>query len=151
MSLPALNIANRQRRQPAHLKLWRKFAELALPQCLAACKSDDAPLRHLQEIDIVFVSDRTIARIHGEFLNDPTPTDVITFHHGETIISLDAARRQCEQNGLSYEHEAALYIIHGLLHLAGWDDHEAAEADTMHALQDRILAEAIGVQPSGCP
>lgn len=139
----ALNITNRQRRQRAHLKMWRGIAERALPACLAACKMDDAPLRHLHEIDIVFVSDRTIARVHGEFLQDPTPTDVITFHHGEIIISLDTAQRQCLHHGLSYEHESALYIVHGLLHLAGWDDHDAAEAEAMHALQNRILANVI--------
>jgi probable rRNA maturation factor len=81
--------------------------------------------------------------VHADFLDDPTPTDVITFHHGEILISLDTAARQAAEYRLPYEHEAALYIIHGLLHLGGWDDHNPTEAADMKTLQERILKEAL--------
>ncbi len=98
----------------------------------------------LKEIEISFVSDKAIARVHGEFLNDPTPTDVITFPHGEIIISLDTAHRQAAEHHETYEREVALYIIHGLLHLAGWDDHGESERLEMHSRQLKILTESFG-------
>ncbi|CAN5821816.1 hypothetical protein BH11VER1_BH11VER1_35220 [soil metagenome] len=140
---PRLSFYNRQRRQRSSLKLWRKIAERALPDCLAAAKSDQSPLKQLEEVEITFVTDRVIARVHADFLADPTPTDVITFHHGEILISLDTAARQSAEYGQPYEHEAALYIIHGLLHLGDWDDHDPAEAAEMKTLQERILMTAL--------
>lgn len=134
-----LHLYNHQRRQPSRLKLWRQAAICALPHCIAAAKSNEAALLSLKEIEISFVSDKAIARVHGEFLGDPTPTDVITFPHGEIIISLDTAQRQAAEHHETYEREVALYIIHGLLHLAGWEDREASEAAQMKILQERIL------------
>jgi probable rRNA maturation factor len=138
---PRLRLYNHQRTQPAHLKLWRDSARRALPLCLAAAKKRDSDLAELEEIEVSFVSDEDIARVHAEFLNDATPTDIITFPHGEILISLDTAARQAADHGETYEREAALYLIHGLLHLAGWDDHEPTERDEMHRLQARILEE----------
>lgn len=89
----------------------------------------------------MLVSDRVIARIHQNFMNDPSPTDVITFHHGEVIVSLETAKRQAEEFGETYEREVARYMIHGLLHLAGWEDHDAEERQEMHRHQEAILAE----------
>lgn len=140
---PRLSLYNRQRRQRSFIKLWREIAHRALPLCLAAAKEATAPLKQLEEIEIVFVSDRVISRVHADFLDDPTPTDVITFQHGEILISLDTAARQSVQYGQSYEHEAALYIIHGLLHLGGWDDHDPQEAAEMKIVQERILKEGL--------
>ncbi len=141
-----LHLYNHQRRQPSRLKLWRQVATRALPQCLATAKSSEAVLLSLKEIEISFVSDPAIARVHGEFLDDPTPTDVITFPHGEIIISLDTAQRQALEHGETYEREVALYIIHGLLHLGGWDDHVESERNVMHALQMKILIDSIAAK-----
>ncbi|MEZ0386318.1 MAG: rRNA maturation RNase YbeY, partial [Verrucomicrobium sp.] len=112
--------------------------------CREAAQGESAPLLELDEIDFVLVSDRTIAQVHGDFLNDPTPTDVITFHHGEILISLDTAVRQAAENGETYEREVARYMIHGLLHLAGWNDYEPAERTAMHEVQERILDSVWG-------
>ena len=139
-----LHLFNHQRRQPSRLKLWRQVATRALPHCMAAARSGEAALLSLKEIEISFVSDKAIARVHGEFLNDPTPTDVITFPHGEIIISLDTAHRQAAEHHETYEREVALYIIHGLLHLAGWDDHGESERLEMHSRQLKILTESFG-------
>ena len=141
-----LQLYNHQRRQPSRLRLWRQIAHRALPHCVAAAKSGEAALLSLKEIEISFVSDNAIARVHGEFLDDPAPTDVITFPHGEIIISLDTAQHQAVEHGETYEREVALYIIHGLLHLAGWDDHEESERNAMHAQQMKILTASIEVK-----
>lgn len=134
-----LHLFNHQRRQPSRLNLWRQLATRALPLCLAAAKSSGAALLSLKEIEISFVSDKAIARVHGEFLDDPTPTDVVTFPHGEIIISLDTAQRQAAEHHETYEHEVGLYIIHGLLHLADWNDIDPADRAAMRIKQAVIL------------
>lgn len=143
MLLPKLRIYNRQKSHPISLPWLRKVGKAALPGCLAAIKSPEAPLPCLAEIEVTIVDDDDIARVHGDFLDDPTPTDVITFHHGEILISADTAERQGREHGQSVDHEVALYLVHGLMHLAGWDDHEAAEAREMARRQEGILQAAL--------
>lgn len=94
-------------------------------------------------LEFAIVDDPTISRVHGEFLNDPTPTDVITFHHGEVLISADTASRQAKAHGQAFERELLLYAIHGLLHLHGHEDHTPAGAAAMQALQESILAQIL--------
>ena len=143
MPLPKLRIHNRQKAHAIPLPWLRRIGKAALPGCLAVLKSPDAPLVSLPEIEITIVDDEDIARVHGDFLDDPTPTDVITFHHGEILISADTAQRQGLDHGKSVDHEIALYLIHGLMHLAGWDDHDADEAREMAQRQESILREAM--------
>lgn len=140
--IPRLSLYNHQNRQEAPLERWQEVAERALPLCLAAAKGEGNDLQDLEEVEVSFVSDDDISRVHAEFLDDPTPTDVITFPHGEILISLDTATQQAVENGETYEREAALYLVHGLLHLAGWNDHEATEREEMHRLQAKILDQA---------
>ncbi|MGV3658801.1 MAG: rRNA maturation RNase YbeY [Prosthecobacter sp.] len=142
-SLPKLRIYNRQKAHAVSLPWLRRVGKAALPACLDALKSPEAPLPSLPEIEITLVNDEDIARVHGDFLDDPTPTDVITFHHGEILISADTALRQGAENGQSFDHEVALYLVHGLMHLAGWDDHEEEEAREMARRQESILRAAL--------
>ncbi|MBE2285839.1 MAG: rRNA maturation RNase YbeY [Prosthecobacter sp.] len=143
MPLPKLRIYNRQKEHSISLPWLRRIGKKAHPACLAAAKSPESPLGSLPEIEITIVDDADIARVHGDFLDDPTPTDVITFHHGEILISADTAERQGREHGQPFDHEIALYLVHGLLHLAGWDDHELAEAREMAKRQEAILREAL--------
>ena len=141
---PALYLYSHTDRHPLFLEKWQAVAEAALPLCLEAAKSPDAPLCELEEVEISFVTDESIAIVHGDFMDDPTPTDVITFHHGEIVISLDTAQRQAVEHGEAYERETALYVIHGLLHLAGWEDDEPEKREAMHAVQARVLERCWG-------
>jgi rRNA maturation RNase YbeY len=95
-------------------------------------------------LEVNLISDEEISRVHADFLDDPSATDVITFEHGELLISVDTAERQAAENGLTVAEEVWLYAIHGLLHLGGWDDHEPLEAAEMAALQQQLLAEVKG-------
>lgn len=143
---PKVTIHNRQKRLRPDLPWLRKVAARALPCCLAEQKTADGQpplLCALEEVDILIVSDPEIGVVHGEFLGDPTPTDVITFHHGEILVSADTAERQSAEFGQSWLMELALYMVHGLLHLAGWDDHDPEEAARMSEIQQRILAESV--------
>jgi probable rRNA maturation factor len=142
-ALPKLVLFNRQKSQPVPLPWLRRIATNALPACLAAAKTrEDSVLADLPEVEITYVSDAEIARVHGEFLDDATPTDVITFHHGEILISAETAARQALDHGQTLDHELALYLVHGLLHLAGWHDEDDQEAAEMARTQEAILQQA---------
>jgi probable rRNA maturation factor len=133
---------------PAELLRLEQIGLLALPACLDAARPTDNVLCNLSEIEITLMSDSEIASVHGEFLDDPTPTDVITFHHGEILISVETATRQAASHGLSTQDETALYLIHGLLHLAGWDDHNPDSAAAMASLQQNILNQTLKELPT---
>ena len=117
---------------------------LAMPLCLAQPAERGGVLSELDEVEVNLVTDELIAQVHDEFMNDPSPTDVITFHHGEIFISLDTAERECVKYGHSFEQEVLLYLIHGLLHLNGHDDKTPLERDAMKKLQEQILKEVWG-------
>lgn len=111
-----------------------------MPRCLDASKPGGV-LAELDEIEVNLVDDATIARVHAEFLGDDSPTDVITFHHGEILLSVETACRQALELRTSKGKELALYLIHGLLHLAGYDDHEPDQRREMHKIQEIILED----------
>ncbi|MGC6427436.1 MAG: rRNA maturation RNase YbeY [Akkermansiaceae bacterium] len=94
-----------------------------------------------KNLEISILDDEEMARIHGEFLNDPSPTDVMSFHHGELLISAQVASRQALEFASSPDREIALYGIHGMLHLAGYDDRTHEEAVIMGKRQEELLYE----------
>ncbi|MEY2550536.1 MAG: putative rRNA maturation factor [Verrucomicrobiota bacterium] len=97
-------------------------------------------LAEIAEVNVILVSDKRIAEIHRRFLSEPGPTDVITFQHGEIVISAETAARQARQFGTTLDHELRLYLVHGLLHLHGFDDKTAAGAAEMKRRQERVVA-----------
>lgn len=123
---------------------------------LAQCGADCLRLvedRHLervsipQEVSVVLLDDEEIARVHAEFMDDPSPTDVISFPygpHGEILISAETAARQAREYGKSFEEELALYVVHGTLHLCGYEDVSESGRREMAALQERLVAETFG-------
>ncbi len=147
--IPKVKIYQRQKAQNCDLKWLRLAIANAVPLCLQHVKGEDAPLASLPEVEASIVSDADIAQVHADFLDDPTPTDVITFHHGEIIVSADTAAREGPTHGLSFDHELCLYLIHGLMHLAGWDDHEPEEAAEMKRRQEAVLAAVVEASKLG--
>jgi probable rRNA maturation factor len=81
-----------------------------------------------------------MARVHGEFLNDDSDTDVITFQHGEILVCPEVARRQARQHDRTTGEEVALYAIHGILHLLGFDHEKKTGAAHMERMQEKLLA-----------
>ena len=142
---PELVWINRQRAvRPKQLRLAdvRTAVERAWPEVVEAeCRG--SVLRRLPEICFVLVSDARIAALHGEFLNDAAPTDVITFLHGEIVMSAETALRESRRRGLALPEEIARYALHGLLHLAGWSDADPGAAAAMHDMQEKILRRAL--------
>ena len=139
MPPPSVSVYAHEEAPSLPVEWLEKIAVTAMPHVLGHATSEDAPLKSLNEIEVTLISDEDIARVHAEFLDDPTPTDVITFHHGEILISFDTAARQAVDHNQTRDHELALYLIHGLMHLAGWDDHEPDEAQEMARLQGAVL------------
>jgi probable rRNA maturation factor len=119
------------------------FAECALPACLKLPGRKREVVSRLDEVSVVLVSDRRIADLHRRFLNERGPTDVITFQHGEIVISAETAQRQARAFRTSLEHELRIYIAHGLLHLRGYDDKTPAGAAEMKRLQEKLVASLL--------
>lgn len=112
---------------------------VAMPLCLAQRAESGGVLETLSEVEVNLVSDEVIAAVHDDFMGDPTPTDVITFHHGEIFISVDTAEREGGAYGHSVEKETLLYLIHGLLHLNGHEDKLPGQREAMTKIQEGIL------------
>ena len=122
------------------LAALRDFAKNALDACLDLRQRKSSRLADLSEVNVILVSDKSIAKIHKEFMNEPGPTDVITFQHGEIVISAQTAKRQARRFGSTLGHELRLYIVHGLLHLHGFDDKTAVGAAEMRRVQEKLVA-----------
>jgi probable rRNA maturation factor len=137
-----IRVRNLQRIVPINAAALEKFAGKALPLCLALHKTKTTDLTRLREISVMIVSDRRIASLHRQFLNESGPTDVITFSHGEIFIGAETARRHAREFGNPLTHELRLYVIHGLLHLHGFDDSDRVAARKMEKAQGGILKRA---------
>ena len=93
-------------------------------------------------VSLLLTDDEEIARLHGEFLDDPTPTDVMSFEldgEAEIVVSVETARRTARASGASMRAEVALYIVHGLLHTCGYDDHDDDDRRRMREAEQVIL------------
>ncbi len=99
--------------------------------------------------------DATVWELNRTYLGHDYPTDVITFdyreppaggrrHLGDIVISWDTARRQAAEYGHDPETEVALLAVHGVLHLAGWNDAEEDQRAAMHRRAEEIVASARG-------
>ncbi len=137
-----ITVRSLQRRHRLELARLRAFAERAHASCLQLRRNGATPLMTLPEIHVTLVSDRRMSALHQQFMNIAGSTDVLTFEHGEIIISVETAAANAEQFHTSTDHEVRLYLVHGLLHLHGYDDTTAARAKRMHHVQERILAAA---------
>jgi probable rRNA maturation factor len=102
------------------------------------------------EISLAFVDDATIHRLNMRYLQHDEPTDVLSFPlsepnasrlSGELVIGAEVALAQATARGHDVQAELALYVIHGLLHLCGHDDHEEAEAAAMRERERHYLGQ----------
>ena len=139
MKVPKINVQNLQRKITVNVAELEKFAINAAQHALQLHQRRQTELRKLSEIFICLISDRRMALLHRKFLGRPEPTDVLTFQHGEIFISVDTARRHARAFKDSLIREFKLYIVHGLLHLHGFDDQTPSQAQKMKAAQERIL------------
>jgi len=101
------------------------------------------------DVHVTLVDDPTIRRLNARHLGVRRPTDVLAFNLegpgpsallGEVIVSVDTARRQARRLRVSLALEMDLLVVHGLLHLAGYDDADPAGARVMHEREREILS-----------
>ena len=91
------------------------------------------------DLSIVFVGEKRMRTLNREYLGHDYATDVITFKHGEIIICPAAAARNAKRFGNSVEWEMMLYVVHGILHLCGYDDHKPADIQRMRKKEKEVL------------
>ncbi len=113
------------------------------------------------EVSVSFVTDDTIAELNQKYRNKIGPTDVLSFECdgvdddlsamtlaqdpvyelGDVIIAPDVASRQTREFGTTFEEEVSLLLVHGLLHLCGYDHIEDDEAEVMEKREAEILED----------
>lgn len=94
------------------------------------------------ELSVTIVGDRTIRRINREYLAKDRPTNVISFSLregdfggitpgalGDVIISADTAAREAEEGGQLFYERLVFLLLHGILHLCGYDHERSGEAE----------------------
>ncbi len=143
MTVPEVLVRNLQRKISVNVAELEKFAGNAAHHSLQLYQRQRTDLRKLSEIFIWLISDRRMTLLHRQFLGQSRPTDVVTFQHGEIFISVDTAQRHARAFGNSLLRELKLYIVHGFLHLHGFDDQTPAEARKMKTAQEKILRCAL--------
>jgi probable rRNA maturation factor len=104
-------------------------------------------------VGVAVVDDMAIAKLHAEFLNDPDPTDVLSFVlersqkvlEGEVVVSADTAKACAPRYRCTADDELLRYVIHGTLHLVGYDDMTPKDRTVMRREEKKHLAKS---QPS---
>ena len=139
-SRPKISVRNLQRKIAVERDALESFAHDALTLCLS---EKSACLTSLSEISVLLVSERKMSELHRRFMHISGPTDVITFQHGEICISVETAQRQARMYRTSLVHELRLYLVHGLLHLHGFEDRDPVARRRMQALQEKIMRRAM--------
>jgi probable rRNA maturation factor len=97
-------------------------------------------------LSVAFLEDPALANLHARFMGDPSATDVITFAGdaannlaGEICVSVDAAARHARKTGARLSDEITLYLVHGWLHLAGYDDRGPSAKRAMRRAEARAM------------
>jgi probable rRNA maturation factor len=134
-----IEVVNRQRQMPIDCERWRAFAANALK----VAPAEDAG------VTVAFVSDRAMRELNFRWRGKRGTTDVLSFPAGQDefekvdgstlgdiVISVEQAARQAGEHGLSFELEVAQLILHGVLHLCGYD-HETDRGE-MNRLELRL-------------
>ena len=103
----------------------------------------------VEAVEVVLLDRATMAQVHGDFLGDDTVTDVITFPYGEILVCPSVAQDAALVNGLTVHNEVLLYALHGVLHLAGYDDLKPADAAEMAQVQEELLKQVLGPADGG--
>ena len=135
-------IKNRQNRTPTDLRLIKRIVKKTLEEL--ALKNP--------EISILLLDDHQIQELNRDYLRRNRPTDVIAFPMrdaafpevqpqllGGVVVSLETAARQARENNISLYEELMLLLIHGILHLLGYDHERSLRgAQRMRALERRL-------------
>ncbi|MES2273662.1 MAG: rRNA maturation RNase YbeY [Chlamydiota bacterium] len=136
-----IHIFNQQKDLPLEKRAVRLLVRSTLAFLGASC----------EEVTIYFITEKKIADLHLQFFQDPSPTDCISFpidskYLGEVFVCPNVAIRYAKKRKLDPYQETALYIIHGLLHLLGYDDLEEALRRTMRKKEKSCMRHLDGLK-----
>lgn len=135
---------------------WQGFDELEprIAQVLArAAAVSGIALAAAAEVSVLLCDDATITTLNGTWRGKTKPTNVLSFPTpsplplsekpllGDIVVAFETTRREAEEEGKTLGDHLSHLLVHGFLHLTGHDHETAAEADTMEALETRILAD----------
>lgn len=132
--------------RPSRVFLTRAFLNRALRQVSTELKrarlnkSARERLKSAKAVSVVFVSTGEIQRLNREFRKKDRPTDILSFEPtehrslGELVIAMDVIRRQAKEHGLTMNQELGYMVLHGVLHLLGYD-----HGRKMFSVQDSIF------------
>ncbi len=137
-----IEVTNEQSRVP--------IDEPSLRAAVSAVLADAFPVHPVRgSVSIAVVDDPTIHDLNRRFLGHDYPTDVLSFLleesgnliEGEIIVSADTAETAAARYGWPAENELLLYVIHGALHLVGYDDQSPEDAALMRTQEAKYLAK----------
>lgn len=113
------------------------------------------------ELSVVLCDDAFIHPLNLQYRGKDKPTDVLSFSQregeeadeddpvlGDVVISLETAATQAAERGHGLDHEARVLLVHGVLHLLGYDHEQDDEAEEMEALERDLLAELAALPPA---
>ncbi len=112
------------------------------------------------EISLAFVDNATSRRLNQQYLDHDEPTDVLSFPlsqrgakklAGELVLGVEVALEQAQERGHDVQAELALYVIHGLLHLCGYDDKKPESAKEIRQRERHYLGELGLPDIAPCP
>ncbi len=135
-------------------KIPQSFVEKKIDQILSTFSKSEC------ELSITFVSDKEIQDLNKQWRDKDSPTDILSFVQsdnvedfdfwpemeenqilGDMVISISAIERNCENFNVSFDEEVERILIHGVLHLLGYDHKTNDKTEPMLILQEKILSE----------
>jgi probable rRNA maturation factor len=131
-----------------------RFAAQVLQETVSLQRGDLPPGAGTLYLSLVLTDDETIARLNRVYRGVDAPTDVLSFPQldpaaaapegapamlGDIVVSLPRAAKQAEEYGHSYRRELGFLLVHGLLHLLGYDHENPADAALMEERQEAIM------------
>ncbi len=137
-----IEVVNRQRKISVNIRFWQQFATLAVTKVVET---------EGKFLTLAFVSDRKMRELNNRFRGKNLTTDVLSFpfeaeefetdedNLGDIVISVEQAEKQAAENNLVFEAEIKQLILHGILHLCGYD-HETDHGE-MNARELRLRDE----------
>ncbi len=155
--LPDVNTVIEEKQWLLELENIEKLAESIIRTAWQVAEKDGAeiPENGYAEIGLFLVNDAEIKELNREYRKIDKPTNVLSFPAldddiiitedmpflaGDIIVALETTRKEAEENCQSLEHHFAHLLIHGCLHLAGYDHENDEEAEIMESLETKILA-----------
>lgn len=133
------------------LRGGQRLSRRDLDHCLSVCSSVIAnvvkqSLVRQSGLSIAFITERDMRRLNKQWRGKDRVTDVLSFESGEILISYDQAKRQAKELNHSTRDEVIFLIVHGVLHVFGFDHEKPSDAKKMFPLQTKILTK-LGIDP----